>query len=117
MTEQGPTVKIHCGTNLVFSHSKQLISSESGGKTAALVSHLKEAQVRVNQFLTELVEKSGSSDQIEGGDEEVSDEDDEEADGEGLSSKVSKIMKRKLEGDISNSDISKPEGKKMKSKS
>ncbi|XP_034232103.1 uncharacterized protein LOC117640027 [Thrips palmi] len=113
MTEQGPTIKVHCGSNLVFSCSKPAKDSESGGKTAALVSSLKEAQVRVNQFLTELVEKSGSSNSNKGGDDEASDEEDEEAD-EDSCGKLSEAMKRKLEGNELSSNTSKTDRKRTK---
>lgn len=66
MAEQGPTIKVRSGSNLIFSCSKQITDPHAGGKTASLVSSLKEAQVQVNQFLTELVEESGSSDKNEG---------------------------------------------------
>ena len=60
----GPTIKILSDSNLVFTCTKPCVDS-GNGKTAALVSSLREAQIHVNQFLTELV-LSGSEGQNRG---------------------------------------------------
>ena len=98
----GPIVQVHSDSKTIFSFTKPSSLDSGSEKTSSLASALRETQIQVNLFLTELIAKIDGQEQSQGddaGSDEDEDEDDEED--EDLK-KISSNSKRKTDGNSSN---------------